>query len=530
MRSFPLIGILSGALLAAGLAACEGCRSTPVVGPSNAADAGPPTVRLYLVSNLAGAIEPCGCTKDQLGGVDHFAAWVASERPHAPASAVVAAGPLFFMDPKLAGDRKDQDIEKAHALARSLKDLGLVAFAPADNDWDGGPQLLGSLADEAGATVLLANGGDAFKHGLVREIGGVKIGFVGVGSAVPPGAQSVEDAVRATVADLKEQGAKVLVALASVGRGQAKRIADAVPELALVLVGATMSGGESNTTAPPAERIGNVLIAETANHLQGVAVFDLYVKDGSFTFADASGIERSRQREELTRRIDDLRVRISNWERDGKVEKRDLDARRDDLAKLEAEREKLSVLPPPARGSFFRYTTKEIREALGKDPAVSAELLAYYKKVDDANKAAFADRLPRPVSPGQASYIGIDACTKCHEAPRKVWDATRHAHAYATLVEQFKEFNLDCVSCHVTGYEAPGGSTVTHVEKLKDVECEVCHGPGSKHAQNTSDKGLLVGRPTTDVCLGCHHPPHVEQFDAAAKMQEILGPGHGRPL
>ena len=40
-----------------------------------------------------------------------------------------------------------------------------------------------------------------------------------------------------------------------------------------------------------------------------------------------------------------------------------------------------------------------------------------------------------------------------------MWDGTPHAHAYATLEKGFKEFNLDCVSCHVTGYGKPGGSS-----------------------------------------------------------------------
>jgi hypothetical protein len=35
-----------------------------------------------------------------------------------------------------------------------------------------------------------------------------------------------------------------------------------------------------------------------------------------------------------------------------------------------------------------------------------------------------------------------------------------------------------------------------------------------------------VAKPGTDVCLSCHHPPHVHMFDAKAKMPEILGPGH----
>jgi hypothetical protein len=32
------------------------------------------------------------------------------------------------------------------------------------------------------------------------------------------------------------------------------------------------------------------------------------------------------------------------------------------------------------------------------------------------------------------------------------------------------------------------------------------------------------------MCTSCHHPPHVEQFDATAKMREIIGPGHGLPV
>jgi hypothetical protein len=110
-----------------------------------------------------------------------------------------------------------------------------------------------------------------------------------------------------------------------------------------------------------------------------------------------------------------------------------------------------------------------------------------------------------------------------------VWNRTPHAGAYDTLARQFKEFNLDCVSCHVTGYERPGGSSVTHVTGLTNVQCENCHGPGSKHAASPSDKSLIVTVPDAATCLSCHHPPHVEQFDPSAKMREILGPGHGMP-
>jgi hypothetical protein len=317
------------------------------------------------------------------------------------------------------------------------------------------------------------------------------------------------------------------VVLASVGRGEAKRIADAVPELTAVVVGSKGTAGEANTQAPPPERVGNVIVAETGNHLQSVGVLDLYVRDGSTAFADATGLELGRKREEVTRRIDELHGKIAAWEKEGKIQKADLDARRADLAKLEQERADLDAPKPPAEGSYFRYTVKEIRDRLGSDPAAHAELLAYYKKVNQANKIAFADKLPRPAPPNTPSYVGIDACEPCHSDPVSVWKNTRHSHAYETLASQFKEYNLDCVSCHVTGYDMPGGSTVTHVEKLKDVQCEVCHGPGSLHAAHPKTK-MPTPQPRPDLCLSCHHPPHVEVFDPRARMQDILGPGHGK--
>ena len=63
-----LLGLLLLLVLAG-----AGCRCSRTPAPAAVQEA-VPTLRLYLVSNLAGALEPCGCVKDMLGGVDHFAA------------------------------------------------------------------------------------------------------------------------------------------------------------------------------------------------------------------------------------------------------------------------------------------------------------------------------------------------------------------------------------------------------------------------------------------------------------------------
>ncbi len=537
---FSLVGSL-----AAGLGACEGCKPTTSTQTPNGAIEGPPTARLYLVSDLAGALEPCGCVKDQLGGMDHFGALVSQEKAKVPAFATLSAGPLFFMDADIAEEKKNQEVQKAETIARSMKAVGLAGFAPSRNGWAAGGDTLAKLASESGAPMLAANvaGAPAPAKTAIKEIGGLKIGLVGV--AAPDKAEKVKkplegvtssaaaEAVKAATATLTKEGAQAIVVLAAVGRGEAKRIADDNPNVLAILVGSTAASGDVNTKPPPVERIGDVLIVETANHLQTVAVVDLYVRDapktGLVKFADGTGVERARKREELSARIDELRTKIATWETDKSVAKADVDARKADLAKLESEREALDKAPPAATGSFYRYAMHEIREKLGADDAVKAQMLAYYKKVNDANKEAFKDKKPAPVPKGEAGYIGVELCTNCHEDAKKVWDATSHAHAYATLEKQFKEANLDCVSCHVTGYDKPGGSTVTHVSDLKDVQCEVCHGPGSLHAQKPEKVKMPTPKPTPESCIECHHPPHVHTFDAKVKMADILGPGHGKP-
>ena len=337
---------------------------------------------------------------------------------------------------------------------------------------------------------------------------------------------------------LKKDGAQAIIALAAVGRGEAKRIADANPELLAIVVGSTGGGGDANTAAPPAERIGDVLVIETANHLQTVAVLDLHVRDNG-------AVQRSRQarrrhghrsdpqeRGAHDSRIDELRTKIAIWENDQeRSTKRRHRCPQVGCREARSRAQRPSTTRrPPATGSFYRYEMHDIREKLGNDDSVHAQMLAYYKKVNEENKEPLqADRKPPPAPKGEAGYVGIEVCSTCHEEPRAVWDKTQHAHAYKTLSDGFKEFNLDCVSCHVTGYDRPGGSTVTFNKSLQDVQCEQCHGPGSLHAAHPEKAKIPVAKPNADVCLSCHHPPHVHAFDAVAKMPEVLGPGHGRP-
>ena len=529
-------GLLACFALLALLGAWGGCKRT-----AQNASAAPdkPTLRLVAVSTLAGALEPCGCVKDMLGGVDHAAALIRSERTGAEHTLVVGAGPLFFMDPALMAERKTQDVWKAEAIAKSLHDVGLAAWAPGLNDWAAGAERLAALAKSATATPLAANlkGAPVAEATRVVEAGGIKVGIAGVSaplqSGKSPDGVTIEDARAAlerAKRSLDERGAGVRVALVALPRGDALRIAETVPGYQVMVVGKPYDQGEANDGETPPVLVGDTLVVQAPNHLQGVAIVDLFVRGGSTSFGDGSGVRDAERRASLERRSAELEKRLAEWEKPGsKVSEKDVAARRSDLERLKKELAALKSPEAPKQGSFFRYRLVDVAQKLGTDPAVAERMQSFYKRVNDHNKIAFADRKPPAVPEGQSSYVGIEQCSACHAEERAFWDKTRHAKAYATLAVQHKQFNLECVGCHVTGYEKPGGSTVTHVENLVNVQCENCHGPGSRHPNDPANPELIVKKPAKSLCAPeCHHPPHVKSdWSVDEAWKKILGPGHG---
>jgi hypothetical protein len=548
MRHLFTTALLGVALGAAGLAASCGTQSGTVGTAANSTSATPdpeskPTVRLYLMTTVAGALEPCGCSKDQLGGASHFAAYVASQKDAAPNALFLGAGPLFFMDPVVDPDKKAQDEWKAEAIAGTGAELGVTAWAPGANVWADGKDAFAKYVAASKATFLGANlaGADGVSGSKIVEAGGIKIGIVGVtdpgaGLGKTPEGVTVNapaDALKREAASLRQKGARVVVALAALPRGDAIRLAHDVGDLDVLVVGKPSERGDANDKQQPAVLEGKTLVVQTSNHLQTVAVVDLFVREpkdatGPITFADAGGVAKAEELVSVSQRIRDLEARINGWEKDKNVVKADLEARRRDLADLRAQKSKLEEPGAAPAGSFFRYSVVEVREKLGADESAKNITLGYYKRVNEHNKEAFKDRLPDPPEKGKPGYIGVDACSECHSSERAVWDKTDHAKAYPTLQKEFVEYNLECVGCHVTGYDKPGGSTVTHVEKLENVGCEVCHGPGSLHAKDPGKPDLIIKQPDLKSCVTeCHHPPHVDGFDPKEKVQGVLGPGHG---
>jgi hypothetical protein len=420
-------------------------------------------------------------------------------------------------------------------MARALGDMHLVAWAPGANDFALGAEALGRMAADAKAALVAANlKGAVFTAARVLDIGGYRVGIAGVASPrSPAGApkeaiiEPLDQGLQRASAELKRQKAQIQIALVAADRGEALRLAERVPGFDVMVVGKPYDRGEGNDAPTPPVLVDDTLVVQPPNHLQALATVDLYVRDG-FDFHDASGIEQDEKRQSIEARIHDIEQRLAEWETSG-ASKADLDARKADLVSLRSELASLNKAKPPAKGSFFRYDLTLVRERLGSDKSVTAALSDYYRRVNDHNREAFKDALPPPLAKGESGYIGVEECANCHDEEYAFWKTTQHFKAYETLSSQFKEFNLDCVSCHVTAYEKPGGSTVTHVEKLKAVQCETCHGPGSRHEDDPKNAALIIAKPAKTLCQNCHHPPHVrEDWNADRAFSHIIGKGHGK--
>lgn len=134
----------------------------------------------------------------------------------------------------------------------------------------------------------------------------------------------------------------------------------------------------------------------------------------------------------------------------------------------------------------------------------------------------------------QPSYVGSGKCKKCHVKQWKSWSLTAMANAYDLLkpgvaVAAKEASGLDpehdytedreCIPCHVTGWDEPGGFVdIETTPELAGVGCENCHGPGGSYTEdgymtfankNYSKADLvavgLVDQVSAAQCTKCHN-------------------------
>jgi hypothetical protein len=117
----------------------------------------------------------------------------------------------------------------------------------------------------------------------------------------------------------------------------------------------------------------------------------------------------------------------------------------------------------------------------------------------------------------RAAYVGSETCKGCHDAQYESFLAnSKKAKSYGSIQKMQKKITpaefKDCLACHTTGYGEPGGfKSAEESPGLMNLGCEVCHGPGSLHAESR-DPADLVLKVSLQVCNRCHISERVAAF------------------
>lgn len=495
---------------------------------SKAATPGERRATVFYTAEIHGTLEPCGCTSDPLGDFARVSALVRAASGRNRAALLVDAGGLIY--PAEASSEKQQPAAELRAafLAREIEKLPFGGSAVGDSDLARGP---GGIAPKRLAANLLA---PFVEPSRIATVGSIKIGVLGIvdpdlAAGAGLSAQEPTAAAQQEVARLRASGAEVIVLLAPVERQLARNLARTTGA-DFVVVGKHVGQGMAK-----AEHVGTAYVIAPAEELQRVGRLDIVLRGKrprlvDEALVDAGGAAQTQERlAEFDRVLDRLGADILRWQKEAGSDPAFVAAKLSERNSLRAERSRISDgrWKAPSLGSYFTNSLIPIRRTLPRDPALSASLHKLDRAIGAANlRMAEA---PVPAEPGRASYVGDEKCVSCHKSAARFWKHTVHAQAWKTLVEVGKEAHDDCVNCHVTGYGEVGGSSLGYTHGLQDIQCEVCHGPGSIHVEKRGRESPFAGRLKTpeSVCVRCHNEKHSDTFQYQAYLRDVLGPGHG---
>lgn len=116
-----------------------------------------------------------------------------------------------------------------------------------------------------------------------------------------------------------------------------------------------------------------------------------------------------------------------------------------------------------------------------------------------------------------AGYVGPESCADCHEKEYKSFMAnSSKARSWKSLEKMLpklkKSEQEECFSCHTTAYGKEGGfKNLKETPHLANLSCEVCHGPGSVHAEY-GDPSDIKRTPEIESCTKCHNEERIQNF------------------
>lgn len=405
-------------------------------------------VRIVFSADTWGELEDCGCGSQPSGGL--------ARRANALFRLRGAGGALLLVD---GGNiHSGLDTEGALRLSRETVSLmglmryDLAVLGPRDAGLKSGTvrQLLADAAFPwLGGSWRKGRQALGLDSAWVKEAGGLVVGVLDHVDAEYAGnrkiAGHVEDRLLERVRLLRPY-CDVLVVVAAVDPRAPEPLARRLAgQVDLLLV----TGGATATTE--AQDVGGVLVASVGE--KGGALGQLEVE-----------VERGRQR-------------LRRW----------------------------SLLP--LDGAFREDSLVADRVMRAKDVERAYESLRREQARQQKLRELGLKAVDLPGEDAGARYAGASTCLACHGDQYDAWRTSAHASAFAPLLREGRDGDFAARRA-VTGWMEKSG-WLSHAEtpELDGVQCEACHGRGSRHVKSG---GRLVDDLAPDpaaACLRCHPAP-----------------------
>ncbi|MFH1624048.1 MAG: multiheme c-type cytochrome [Pseudomonadota bacterium] len=387
---------------------------------------------------------------------------------------IVDSGDLLFKDYDLPEEQKNQLQVKANLIVDAFNGMGCSAFNIGENDLALGVGYLLKKEASARFPFLSANlidrnsGKPLFKPYTIKDINGFRVGIFGLitqdvqsrlnrdGSGSIIIADPFETAAT-MVAELNDK-TDLIVALTHLGLPADQELAKSTPGIDVII------GGRSRVKLDPPLLINSTLILQAYKEGQYLGILDLTINGKGRT---KDFVQRVTFKNNIVPLSDTIRndVFITNL----------IDNYKRELSRL-----------------------AEVDNLRGEKPQT------------------FGSR--RAVDIQANGFVGEEVCGMCHPKEYESWKKTGHARAYQSLIRKGRQFDLECIGCHTTGYGKNGGfSRLRDVGNFKGVQCEECHGPGEGHEKG----GDITKTVKEDVCLRCHTRKQSPAFEYQQYLKAI---------
>ncbi len=439
-----------------------------------------------------------------------------SKLPHI----ILDGGALLFKKLRLTHGQEQDEMLTAQAIVKTYNLMGYQAVGISKYDLAAGLDFLRQISRESKFSWLSANLVSSkdhhplFRSKILLSIDNLKIGVTALtgpaaGKLLTTKDQALllpwQDSLPAVIKDLKSRS-DIIILLSSLPPPANKEIARRYKNVNILIQAA-----QTGTNIYP-QPLANTLICQTTKQGKYIGIMDINWQKSQKWGIDKAGLLRRD-----VNALDRLNWRLAKYNEPEKELKnrpaklqiwRHLTGR---INRLQAEINRLKTdieaggiknQPSTFKNHFTAMTTD-----LPDDRQISLIVGNLNREINRLGKIKAGE-----IKAVKNNYIGWQRCGKCNRAEVKSWQRTKHARAYETLVEKNRQYNLDCLFCHVTGIDRQHKSTALSVStELREVGCESCHGPGRAHAANPQ-KNKLISHPPGKTCLSCHTRDHDPDF------------------